>query len=102
MEFMKYMTFEERIETLEKVSKTQYLYCISKDTILELLFWNQDEQKIKTIISNLLETQEKYKYNRKIIGEAALELYKEKPKGKRRDRLAMIIKLLFDIDKSYK
>lgn len=102
MEFMKYMTFAERIETLEKVSKTQYLYCISKDTILELLFWNQDEQKLKTIISNLLETQEKYKYNRKIIGEAVLELYKEKLKGKRRDRLAMIIKLLFDIDKSYK
>lgn len=102
MEFMKYMTFAERIETLEKVSKTQYLYCINKDTILELLFWNQDEQKLKTIISNLLETKEKYQYNRKIIGEAVWELYKEKPKGKRRDRLAMVIKLLFDIDKSYR
>lgn len=102
MEFMKYMTFAERIETLEKVSKTQYLYCINKDTILELLFWSQDEQKLKTIISNLLETKEKYQYNRKIIGEAALELYKEKPKGKRRDRLAMVIKLLFDIDKNYR
>lgn len=102
MEFMKYMTFVERIETLEKVSKTQYLYCINKDMVSELLFWSQDEHKIKTIISNLLETQEKYKYNRKIIGEVALELYKEKPKGKRSERLAMIIKLLFDIDKSYK
>lgn len=102
MEFMKYMTFSERIEVLEKISKTQYLYCINKDIVLELLFWNQDEQKLKTIISNLLETKEKYQYNRKIIGEAALELYKEKPKGKRRDRLAMVIKLLFDIDKSYR
>ena len=99
---MKYMTFSERIEVLEKISKTQYLYCINKDIVLELLFWNQDEQKLKTIISNLLETKEKYQYNRKIICEAALELYKEKPKGKRRDRLAMVIKLLFDIDKSYR
>lgn len=102
MEFIKYMTFAERIEILEKVSKTQYLYCINKDMILELLFWNQDEQKLKTIISNLLETQEKYKYNRKIIGEAVLELYKEKLTGKRKDRLIMVIKLLFDFDKIYK
>ena len=102
MEFMKYMTFAERIETLEKVSKTQYLYCINKDTILELLFWNQDEQKLKTIICNLLETQEKYKYNRKIIGEAVFELYKEKPIGKRRNRLIIAIKLIFDFDKRYR
>lgn len=102
MEFIKYMTFAERIEILEKVSKTQYLYCINKDMILELLFWNQDEQKLKTIISNLLETQEKYKYNRRIIGEAVLELYKEKLTGKRKDRLIMVIKLLFDFDKIYK
>lgn len=102
MEFMKYMTFGERIEILEKVSKTQYLYCINKDMVSELLFWGQDEQKIKTIISNLLETREKYKYNRKIIGEAVVELYKEKLTCKRKNRLIMVIKLLSDFDKRYK
>lgn len=49
----------------------------------------------------IYEIQEKYQYNRKIIGEAVLELYKEKLKGKRRDRLVIDTKLLFDFDKIY-
>lgn len=102
MEFMKYMTFTERIDTLDKISQTQYLYCITKDIILELILWSEDEQKIKSIISNLLETREKYKYNRKIIGEAVLELYKDRSIGKTKDRLMMIIKLIFSIDKDYR
>ena len=102
MEFMKYMTFTERIDTLDKISQTQYLYCINKDIILELILWSEDEQKIKSIISNLLETREKYKYNRKIIGEAVLELYKDRSIGKTKDRLMMIIKLIFSIDKDYR
>lgn len=102
MEFLKYMTFNERIETLEKVSKTQYLYCINKDIVLELLFFGKDDIKIKKIIANLLETEEKYKYNREIIGEAVLELYNEIPVGQRRNRLMGIIQLIFDFDKKYR
>lgn len=102
MEFMKYMTFTERIEKLEKISRTQYLYSINKDIILELLFWNEDEQKIKTIVSNLLETEEKYKYNRQIIGEAVFDLYNERPVGKRSSRLLSTIKLIFEFDKKYR
>ena len=102
MEFIKYMTFEKRIEVLEKVSKTQYLYCINKKIILELLFFCQEEEKIKNILSNLLENPEKYNYNRKVIGEAVLELCKERIKGKRKDRIMMVIKLILSIDKKHR
>lgn len=102
MEFLKYMTFNERIETLEKVSKTQYLYCVNKDIVLELIFFCKDDIKIKKIIANLLETEEKYKYNRKIIGEAVLELYNELPVGQKKNRLMGIIQLIFDFDKKYR
>lgn len=102
MEFIKYMTFEKRIEVLEEVSKTQYLYCINKKIVIELLFFCQEEEKIKNILSNLLGTFEKYNYNRKIIGEAILELCKARIEGKRKDRLIMVIKLILSIDKEYR
>lgn len=101
MEFLNYMTFNERIKTLEKVSKTQYLYCINKD-IIELMFLYQDELKIKNIITNLLETEEKYKYNSPIIIQTVLELYDKIPVGKKRNILMNTIQLIFGFHKKYK
>ena len=95
------MTFNERIKTLEKVSKTQYLYCINKD-IIELMFLYQDELKIKNIITNLLETEEKYKYNSPIIIQTVLELYDKIPVGKKRNILMNTIQLIFGFHKKYK
>ena len=67
-----------------------------------MIFFCKDDIKIKKIIANLLETEEKYKYNRKIIGEAVLELYNELPVGQKKNRLMGIIQLIFDFDKKYR
>ena len=101
MEFFKYLNFKERIEILEKISKTQYLFCINKDIIIELLLFCIDEEKIKTILSNLLKTEEKYRCNRRIIGEAFIELYKANLSLKKVEKLKRIIIFVLNIDSKY-
>lgn len=102
IELVKYGNFQERLQILKKISKTQYIYCVDKDEIVSIIKFSQSIEEVSTILNNLFDTYEKYLYYKSIVAEAILEVVKCKKNRKVLDRLNVAIKIFFDSEKKYK
>lgn len=101
IELVKYGNFQERLEILKNISKTQYIYCVDKDEIVSIIKFSQSIEDVSTILNNLFDTYEKYLYYKSIVAEAILEVMKYKKNRKVLDRLNVAIKIFFDSEKQY-